>query len=57
MNWIMTNWVSIMAAVGCLVSAASIIVKLTPSTEDDAILGKIVKVLDYLSVVNPKKPE
>lgn len=39
---------------GTVVAAASIIVKATPTQKDDAILAKIVKVLDFLSVVNTK---
>ena len=39
---------------GAAVALASLIVKLTPSTKDDAILAKVVKVLDCLSVVNTK---
>lgn len=39
---------------GTIVAAASIIVKATPTQKDDAILAKIVKVLDFLSVVNTK---
>jgi hypothetical protein len=55
MEWIATNYTEIFAAIGALVSAASIIVKLTPSTRDDEILGKVIAVLNYFSVVNPKK--
>lgn len=39
---------------GAAVSLASLIVKLTPSTKDDAILAKVVKVLDFLSIFNTK---
>ena len=39
---------------GTIVASASVIVKATPSQKDDAILAKIVKVLDFLSVVNTK---
>ena len=39
---------------GTIVAAASIIVKATPTQKDDAILAKVVKVLDFLSVVNTK---
>ena len=39
---------------GTIVAAASIIVKATPSTRDDQILAKVVKVLDWLSVFNTK---
>lgn len=39
---------------GAAVTLASLIVKLTPSTKDDAILAKVVKVLDLLSIFNTK---
>ncbi|MBS6473797.1 MAG: hypothetical protein KH347_06050 [Acetobacter sp.] len=39
---------------GTVVAAASIIVKATPTQKDDAILAKVVKVLDVLSIVNAK---
>lgn len=42
---------------GTVVAAASIIVKATPTTKDDAVLTKIVKVLDLFSVVNAKMRE
>ena len=53
--WITAHWTEILAAWGALVAAASVIVKLTPSQADDAILAKVVKVADWFSVVNPKK--
>lgn len=39
---------------GAAVALASLIVKLTKTEKDDAILAKVVKVLDFLSVVNTK---
>lgn len=39
---------------GTIVAAASVIVKATPTQKDDAVLAKVVKVLDFLSVVNTK---
>lgn len=39
---------------GTIVAAASIIVKATKTQKDDAVLAKVVKVLDFLSVVNTK---
>lgn len=39
--------------IGAVVTAATIIVKLTPTTKDDTVLDKIIKVLDFFSVVNP----
>lgn len=40
--------------IGMAVTAASAIVHATPSQKDDAVLGKVVKVLDVISVVSPK---
>ena len=39
---------------GTLVAAASIIVKATPTQKDDAVLAKVVKVFDLLSIFNTK---
>lgn len=57
MNWIAEHLNDIFAWVGGVVSAASIIVKLTPTTKDDGIVDKIINILDYFSVVNTKKNE
>lgn len=46
---------TILAWIGGIVTCASTIVKLTPSTKDDAVLDKIIKVLDHFSVFNPNK--
>lgn len=48
------HWNELCAAVTALIAFCSIVVKLTPSQKDDAILAKVIKVLDYLSIVNPK---
>lgn len=52
-DWIINNLETIFAWIGGIVSAATIIVKLTKTENDDKVLGKIVKVLDTFSVVNP----
>lgn len=39
---------------GAAVALASLIVKLTKTEKDDAILAKVVKVFDWLSIVNTK---
>ena len=39
---------------GAAVALASLIVKLTRTEKDNAILAKVVKVLDWLSIVNTK---
>ena len=53
MEWITTHWQEILAWIGGIVTAASIIVKLTPTTKDDTVLAKIIKVLAALSLFNP----
>lgn len=42
-----------LAVIGALVTAATIIVKITPSQKDNAVLAKIITFLDFFSVVNP----
>jgi hypothetical protein len=44
-NWITSNWTEVVAAVGGIVLAARIIVKLTPTPADDSVLEKIVNFL------------
>lgn len=54
MNFILEHYDEILAAIGAVVSAATAIVALTPSTRDDAILGKIVKFIELFSVVTKR---
>lgn len=53
-SFIQEHYNDIFTAIGYLVSFASVVVALTPSSRDDQILAKVVKVLDFLSVVNTK---
>jgi len=53
-TWAMIHKVELMAIIGGVVTIASIIVKLTPTPKDDAILAKVVSVLNALAL-NPKK--
>ncbi len=53
MNWIMEHWKDILAVIGAVVTAASIIVKLTPTQKDDNVLAKVIKILAALSLYNP----
>lgn len=50
---IKANWVNILAWIGGIVTAASIIVKLTPTQKDDSVLAGIIKVLSALGLFNP----
>lgn len=55
LEYITTNAETILAWVGGIVSCASIIVKLTPTTKDDSVLEKVINFLDHFSVFNTKK--
>lgn len=57
-KWIVGNWEYIVSVFCGIVAVASIIVKITPTTKDDSVLGKILKILDHFSIVktaNDKK--
>ena len=54
-EFIISNVDTVFALIGAIVSCASIIVKLTPTTKDDSVLEKVINVLDYVSVFNTKK--
>jgi hypothetical protein len=56
-EWIVAHLDELFAAIGAAVALATIIVKLTPSQSDDALLARVVAVLNYLSIVNPKAPK
>lgn len=53
MEWITAHWEDILAIIGAVVTAASLIVKITPTQKDDAFLAKVIKVLAALSLFNP----
>ena len=50
MDWILTHWEDIVAVIGGVVTTASIIVKLTPTPKDDAVLANVVKLLGLLAL-------
>lgn len=52
LTWIVEHWESIFSWIGLAVTTCTGVVKLTPTTKDDSIVGKVVKVADWLSVVN-----
>ena len=49
-NWITSNWTEIVAAIGAVVIAARVIVKLTPTPADDSVLEKVVNFLKTLGL-------
>lgn len=54
MEWFLAHYTEVFAAIGAVVTAASAIVALTPSTKDDEVLGKIIAFLERFSVFNKK---
>lgn len=53
MEWITQHWKDVLAIIGAVVSVCSLIVKLTPTTKDDTILAKIIKLLAIFGIFNP----
>ena len=51
-SYIQNHWDDLLAIISGIVSVASIIVKLTPTTKDDNVLNAIVNFLAKFSVVN-----
>lgn len=56
-EWLTQHGPDVLAVIGAAVSLATVIVKLTPSQKDDAVLSKVVSVLEKLSLVNPNGTE
>lgn len=55
MNWILEHWKDILAVIGAAVSLATLIVALTPTQKDDAVLAKVIKFLAAIGLLNPDK--
>lgn len=55
MTWILEHWADLLAIYGALVLICSTVVKLTPTTKDDDIWAKILKILDHFSTVFTKE--
>lgn len=50
MSFLLDNYLDILAAIGAVVTAATAITALTPNKRDDEIVGKVRKVLDFISL-------
>ena len=55
MNWIIEHYKDILAVIGAAVSLATLIVALTPTQKDDAVLAKVIKFLSAFGLLNPDK--
>ena len=56
-SFIQNHWDELLAIIGGIVSTASIIVKLTPTTKDDKILKYIIDFLAKFSIFNTKEDQ
>ena len=54
MEWVAAHYNEILAAIGAVVTAASAIIALTPSTKDDEVLGKIMLLVEKFSIFNKR---
>lgn len=54
MTWIAENYTAVFAIFGQIVAVASAIVALTPTTKDDEFVGKVVKLIEKLSIFAKK---
>ena len=55
MNWIVEHFKDVLEVIGAVVSLATLIVALTPTQKDDAILAKVIKFLSVFGLLNPDK--
>lgn len=54
LDWITEHWDDVLAIYGGLVAICTTVVKFTPSTKDDKIIGKIINFLDFFSTAFKK---
>jgi hypothetical protein len=48
MDWILANQKDILAAFGAAVALATVVVRLTPTKWDDALLSKLIRVFSLI---------
>lgn len=51
-TWLSEHWKEVADVVAYAIAAASIVVKLTPTTKDDVILGKIISFIGKYVALN-----
>ena len=49
MSWLLGNIESLLAVAGSVVMSASLITSLTPTPADDKIVGRLYKIIEWLS--------
>lgn len=54
-NFLAENWDMIFGIFGAVVALGTTIVKLTPTQKDDNFWAKVVKIADWVSIVNTEE--
>jgi hypothetical protein len=49
-NWVIVNYVEVLKVVAYVIAIASVVVKLTPTQADDAILAKIMPWIEKIAL-------
>ena len=49
MDWLTSHWGSLLTVVTSVISAASVVAKITPTQTDDLVIATILKVVDLLA--------
>ena len=57
LTFIQNHYDELLAIIGCVVSIATIIVKLTPTDKDNKVLEKIINFLAKFSIINTKEDQ
>jgi hypothetical protein len=52
MDWLTSHWGSLLTVVTSVISAASVVAKITPTQTDDLVIATILKVVDLLALNN-----
>jgi hypothetical protein len=55
MEWIANNWQELLAAITGVVTAASLIARLTPTKVDDEYVQKLISLVNFLAINKPVK--
>ena len=50
MEWLLANYMTLITGLSMIIAGASVIVKLTPTAKDDAIIAKLQKVIELIAL-------
>lgn len=55
MTWLVQNWNTVISVVSAVISAASVIVRVTPTRTDDEFLDKLIAVFNIIALNKPRE--